>query len=438
MLGGDIFGAAGAISTNAGAFVINGGNISSDGSGDTGSWSDGTSGQECAAINLNGKYAATSLEVNGGYITASGDTAIIISGTKNPVSINITGGYYSSPLNADWCAEGLKPTKTPENGYYTVIDKDASFEVNGVVYTSLAEAFDRCPSGSTITITDNATVEKLIISNDREITIDLNGNNLTVADAVNGRSAYAIDNYGTMILEDTTGEGTISARGIENFGTMIVKSGTIIARDANGGAAIWNEGDLTIDGGEFRTLYEGSTKDSAGPGCINNSGKLTINAGTFISPNKRTYAVISSGEVVVADNADITVTGVHGGICIDSGSATILGGTYTSTEFYGLYVSNDAKGTDPEKAAVTVMGGEFTGKTYSVWVGSDVNSPVDSTVDIYGGKFNNPLKVQNNVLADAGINVYGGTFVSEVPAAQLASGYVCVDNGDGTFSVSAE
>lgn len=254
----------------------------------------------------------------------------------------------------------------------------------------------------------------VVIPEGKNVTLDLNGKQITVKK--NGeRSLYAIDNYGELTLKDSVGNGTITARGIENLpgGTMKIESGKIISCDSNGGAAIWNEANLTINGGTFETAYVGTPSDSVGAGCLNNSGGVTVvNGGAFQSVNRRTYAIISTGEIQLNNNP--IVTGAHGGLAIDAGVATVDGGKYSSTEYYGLYVSNDGMGAESEGARVTVNGGEFTGKKYSVWIGSDVNNPVNSTIVITGGKFNNPLNVQNNVVESAGIKVKGGQFVEDV------------------------
>ncbi|MGI6026979.1 MAG: S-layer homology domain-containing protein [Candidatus Scatomorpha sp.] len=66
-------------------------------------------------------------------------------------------------------------------------------------------------------------------------------------------------------------------------------------------------------------------------------------------------------------------------------------------------------GEDPITAAVTVNDGTFVGKNYSVWIGSDYNNPVNSTIQINGGTYEKPINTQENTRENA-IIVYGGTF----------------------------
>ena len=46
---------------------------------------------------------------------------MIIAGTKNPVTIQISGGQFAHPVKAEWCAEGYEPTtEVDADGYYGV------------------------------------------------------------------------------------------------------------------------------------------------------------------------------------------------------------------------------------------------------------------------------------------------------------------------------
>lgn len=274
----------------------------------------------------------------------------------------------------------------------------------------------------------------------QEVTFDLNGHELKTGLQNEGRHFYAIDNYGVLTLLDSSSEqtGKIYARGIENLsgGTMIIESGKIVSCDSNGGACVWNEGDLTIHGGTFQTKYVGTPNDSVGIGCLNNQGKALITGGIFEDFNKRTYAIISTGEIEITPGKgkEVTVHGAHGGLAIDAGTAVVNGGMYSSDDYYGLYVSNDGFGADPMKAAVTVNGGSFDGKQYSVWIGSDYNNPVNSTIIINGGEFKQPLNAQE-VTRENAIIVTGGTFAEEDSNNYVADGYELVEVSSGKYEV---
>ena len=120
--GGELIGAAGCISCNGGNITINDGILNCIGGGDTGSWENGTGDQSNSTINLNGKYSAVTCTINGGTFISSGDSDLIIAGTKFPVTISIKGGQFSKPVNPEYVAEGFVCTETKNSaGYYEVV-----------------------------------------------------------------------------------------------------------------------------------------------------------------------------------------------------------------------------------------------------------------------------------------------------------------------------
>ena len=311
--------------------------------------------------------------------------------------------------------------------------------VGDTTYTSLQEAFNNADGKTVKLLEDVYLTETVSVSAGKTVILDLNGKEITVyKNEETGRSLYAINNYGDFTLLDSAENGTITARGIQNLenGVMTIESGKIVSCDSNGGAAVWNEANVTINGGTFETIHVGSASDSVGVGCLNNSGTALVTGGTFKDINKRTYAVISTGEIEItpSNGKEVIVEGAHGGLGIDSGTATVNGGTYSSTDYYGLYVSNDGMGEDPMTAAVTVNGGTFDGKSYSVWIGSDYNDPVNSSIAIYGGTFNDPLNAQENTRENA-IIVYGGTFSDDSVKEYMAANYECVGPVNGKYTV---
>ncbi len=180
--------------------------------------------------------------------------------------------------------------------------------------------------------------------------LNLNGKTITTTEKETGRHHYAIDNYATLVIE---GEGAINARGIQNFGQMTINGDiTITNVDTNGGAAIWNEGKLTINDGTFKTNKNArnGSKGGALQTCL--EGEAVVNGGTFEAYSQLTYAIINEGKTVI-NNA--TVKGKHGAVCGSetNDQTTINGGSFELMENPGVsdhcayYVSN-------------IKGGSFT------------------------------------------------------------------------------
>lgn len=311
------------------------------------------------------------------------------------------------------------------------------------VVTTESELRNALQNGGNVALDANITgISTVEVPEGKTVNLDLNGFKIetTTKTGDPSRHYYAIDNYGKITIDDSSagGTGEIYARGVENLGNgeMIINGGTFISCDANGGACVWNEAKLTVNGGLFKTVHVGSAGDSVGVGCINNSGTALITGGRFEDVNKRTYAIISTGNITItpAEGKEVVVFGAHGGLAIDSGVAVINGGSYSSEDYYGLYVSNDGKGTIPEDAAVTVNGGTFSGKNYSVWIGSDHNNPVNSTIEIYGGNFEQPLNAQD-CTREGAIKIKGGTY-SEPPTEFVDPTAYVIDSSTGKFVVA--
>ena len=208
--------------------------------------------------------------------------------------------------------------------------------IGNAQYQSIQAAVDVANNGDVIKLLSNVYLTETVeVAEGKDITLDLNGQAITVyKDKAAGRSLYAVNNYGTFTLIDSVGSGSITARGIQNLGSgnMTVESGKIISCDANGGACIWNEANVVINGGMFETVHVGSSGDNVGIGCLNNSGTALVTGGTFNDVNRRTYAIISTGhiEITPAEGKTVTVIGAHGALAVDSGTAVVNGGSYSS------------------------------------------------------------------------------------------------------------
>ena len=298
------------------------------------------------------------------------------------------------------------------------------------------EAIANSPSktGTIVMVQNYTTACAVEIPEDVNVTLDLAGHTLTGGPSASNRSVYAIENYGTFTLEDSVGNGEIRARGISNEvnGVMTIDGAKVVEIDANGGAAVWNEGNLVINDGTFSTTYVGSASETGGPACLSNqtTGTAQINGGLFQSVNNRAYAVMNYGTMVV-DNA--TVDGTHGGISCDTGSLTINGGSYTAKNYYGLWITNNGNVTD-----VTVNGGSFKGGSQGknairASVDDGKQDVSDATIRITGGKFEgysgNAAAVAVNKSGSAhswGMNITGGVFSTKPDASYVADGYEAV------------
>lgn len=329
-------------------------------------------------------------------------------------------------------------TKVKINGI-VVEDADARYEIPNAKIIKFVEATNatidspedivRALSDPTIPVVtlsiqkDIEFSEPIQIPAGKKVTLELGNSKLTVPAVAEGeKSAYLIENSGDLTING----GNVSTRGLINnaTGTMTINGLTAVCEDFVGGATLTNNGgSVVINDCDFSTSYVGSVQEAKGVACIRNHGDLVINKGNLHSVNQRGYVIISDGNIDLTSD-EITVAGAHGGLAVDGGTCHIAGGTYSSQNFYGLYVSNDDLTAD-----VHVTDGKFIGKNYSVWCGSDDNESVDSVVYLEGGTYDKPIKDQNNVAPGAGCKVSGGKFKA-LDTAYIMDGYKLSDEAD--------
>ena len=255
------------------------------------------------------------------------------------------------------------------------------------------------------------------------LVLDMNGHSITVEDNFTGRP---IVNYGALTV---TGNGTIDSTSsefggygaINNFGTLTIENGTYKGHVCADGAAVYNRegGTATINGGYFE-------------GCraVNNAGTMTIKDGTFYTTscnltedsnhnkNHWSYCVGSTGTLYFYGG---TVTGVQGGLAVYDGYAEVYGGTFEtvacdhakdgSVSFYPLYVAGEEGEVEAH-----IYGGSYTAAyRYAVYCGNDNDGGIkeQATLYIHDGSFVGGYNVQAAVFQaeDTGNpSITGGTF----------------------------
>ena len=306
-------------------------------------------------------------------------------------------------------------TYTPAEGGPALIEDNAGAQVSYIADT--AEELAAAVAGSSYStvmlgadITQNITVEA-----GRTLTLDLNGHTINIQ-SVEGYSStaplVAVDNYGTLTLRDSTGNGGIyvdttqtSSSGryvyavrnnaeatatvesgtynsadkyaVYNAGKLTVKDGTVSSLDADG-ARVSNAlnnasgGDVTIENGSFTGTYavytaSGSVQISSGSfagslAALNgNNSSVRITGGGFESTGGRGFQC--SGGSLTVENAEITVA---------SATGTVYGGIQLSSAAI-LSVKN---------STINVSGpGKVTG-IYYIGAEGETAEIVDTTIEV--------------------------------------------------------
>lgn len=307
---------------------------------------------------------------------------------------------------------------------------------------------------TTIKLAANITGD-VVIPEDANITIDLNGKKIT------NSVGHTIMNNGTLTIE---GEGTV-----DNI--------------THGKAALYNKGTVTLNGGTFDRTQENGQSDSSSGGnsyyTIKNVGNMTINEGVNVRTANgnnqlgRFSSLVSNGYFDAddfknnkgVDSPTLTINnGTFSGglntiknddraeLTINNGTfknfyqatvqnhniATINGGTYkaasdassTGKETYGVY--NCGCDANIDLGTLTVTGGIFEGADYAI---ADVSSQT-AVVKISGGSFSGAKgAIVKGTNSNAIISISGGVFDSDVQA-YAANGYKAIKTTDGKYVVT--
>ncbi len=328
---------------------------------------------------------------------------------KNPTA---TVTVYEEKLDL----EGIDFTGTivvPEGQTLTITNAPADLKVEGegeviiaqpvakvgdTNYNSLQEAIDEANAGDTVTLlSDIALTDGIVIATDDKIVLELNGYVISRNTEVTSSTA-AITNNGDLTIQDTIGDGKITAYAanpdtagipyyanntITNCGVLTIKSGTI----------------ENSTGDEARAAYPVDNNSTLRDAILN------IEGGEL------------SGRGAIRQFANSTT---------HKNEVNITGGKVSGTS-YALWMQNPGSG-DPV-ASLTVSGGEVAKILLSPSANFEpaITDGTISEVAIWAAS--------GNAERDPSGFVSGGTFYTAVDAVFCAEGFIPVDNGDGTYGV---
>ena len=292
-------------------------------------------GAAISIVNRTGYKVLDKIEVTGGKFTAKTGNAAIKAYNWNSAAeaftesgkVAVSGGTFSSAVDADLCKTGYAPTVN-EDGTYTVTKVKVA-EVNSTQYDTLEAAIAAAKTGDTVKLlADVEQNARLVI--DKSITLDLNGkkicNTRDIWDESNALIGIGTDE--TRVQVTITGSGTIAAKENDCY-TIDVKNGDLTIENGefigNVSAVQVQTGTLTINGGKFSLLQkmtDGKGENRYLINCIDGnfadgSAKVAIYGGTFVdfdpnvSPEKKvdgkTPSFAAEG-VGITKNSDGTFT----------------------------------------------------------------------------------------------------------------------------------
>ena len=276
-------------------------------------------------------------------ITTAKDKQVVSGGTFNkmPDDALLTPGFVFVPQ---------------EDGTFGVIEGSYIASIGDVKYADFNsffaafKAIEGSEKPTTVTLLADLTGELAVpgvvpVKAGRNIVFDLNGHTMETAlqQGSSTKHYYAIENSGTLTIKDSSAAqtGTIRARGVSNFaqGNLTVESGTLVAIDSDGGAALWNEGDAIVSGGKL--LVEDLVGNLP---AIRNEVKATL--------------VVKGGEVQGQSRPAVINVGtmtIEGGLLWNTQCNVTSDGKHKSPWYYAVLVGGNAN------ASLKMIGGTIRG-----------------------------------------------------------------------------
>ena len=290
-------------------------------------------------------------------------------------------------------------------------------------YETLQAAVDAATTeNSTVTLLKDVT-EDITISTGVTAMLDLSGKTLTNKA---GKHTITVENGGKLNISDSVGTG-------------------VVDNTSHGKAAIYNKGEVTLNGGTFERSAENGTYSPYSDGgnswyTIANYGTMEINTGVTVENAGGYSSMIRNGGDVTAD-CNLTIEGGNfaGGVNTvknDSfGVLTINGGNFSNTAQYVIMNWNKAE----------ITAGTFqTLDTASAVLFTSAYGAGDNTVGkltISGGEFKHASDTQEMIVdhydeSNSGAAaVTGGRFDADI-SKYIPSDYV--QSADGTVEKLGE
>ena len=305
-----------------------------------------------------------------------------------PLSNFVSGGYFNKELDADLCATGKKTApSTTMTGYYEVVEIVYVAQIGDVKYETLGEAFTAAANGSTITLlTDVELTDRLFVnagatpayagtnnryattSEDKSITLDLNGNNITSS------SNIALAGGSLNIVNNGTADATHGVISTSNSGLAPIEvRGT---GDLTSKRTLTIGENVTLKGGEYGLNIFGSNDAQKNIIEVTVNGKvegdlfvlgnltnddnnilITVNgsvdaSGIELGAEKAKTGIALNGNAKVVVNENASVKG-ETAIEVRAGELTVNGGTITATSESYSYTANNS-GTTVKGAAIAI------------------------------------------------------------------------------------
>ena len=425
--------------------------------------------------NISVNFENTDVTVTDGVeITyGAGDDSAEGGASPKEEKVTVKGGTFNFEVPEDYLADGFE-LSLGADGSYTVVDTKETVATitrseNTYWYESLDAAFAAAQDGDTIVVVAPAAIPERI-QIEKSVTLDLNGQTVTVAAGIGNRSALDV-RAGTFTLIDSSenGTGVIDATGADSApdegtvplaamaegATVIVRSGKIIVNTNSESCLFAGFGGVVyIYGGTFinectEPFYWDKTSPALAVNVHDNAAYedgtqgMIISGGTFVGRNpllgdtngKITGSYLAKN-AVVALAADGSFTAYPSSDAVPAGAGTV----YT-TDAEGKTV---ATVYSEEALAAAVTGdSEFADNNYDVVrLGKSLTQSIEVpqgrtlTLDLNGFTLTNTAG-QHTIINNGTLTVIDSSAEKTGTVTNVTSGKAAFYNGkDATATLS--
>ena len=398
-------------------------------------------------INNNSTTGDAILVINGGWLYNYNTSAIrmFCNSTTYKNSVTINGGKVEG-----YCAVWVQnPGKNTVNSQLTItggeiITTAAAYvngtaalnEVGSAIYYTIAGNGGAWSEDSFVALTGGIFNENVYLAEDAPETITI------------GEGA-TFNGYLELPMVPVAQVGTVKFATLEEAIEYAYANGGVVTLLAP--IVIEKGEELTIDLKGVTVAYSVATAEKS-VAMITNKGTLTIEdnvgggklsftyTGTSFGYGVGMYTISNEGGTVNIKGGTIeNLTTVSGSMydAIDNNST--LGDTVLNISGGKLYCSYIAirqfANSTTHKNTVNVTGGEIEGGNCSIWVQNPGSKQPLANIEVSGGAFTGRILLGTSSGFAAAIK--GGTFSTDV-SDYVAEGYVCVNNGDGTYGVQKQ
>lgn len=331
---------------------------------------------------------------------------------------DIQGGQFSSDVSEYVTDKGCE-TFEHEGSYY--IGKFVAQVEGGLKYESFLTAYNSAPAGSTVVLLKDRTEQSSGPQVARNVTIDLNGKNLTL-------SSITVDKGGNLTIKDSGTGGTYNGLGanysvrVKRGGIFNLESGTltnsstatgtsnVVVRVEGGTATTPAASTANIKGGKIES--KGTPVFVRAPGATVNvsGGELVGNGLACIAGNGSEgmggTTINISGGTLTAKPYDAT-SAACGIYHPNEGTLKITGGTINVTDGVGVLMRG---------GEMTMTGGEINATGDATRTGSvgDANQKIGVSGVIFDRDANYPAVATTSITIDGDAKVKGAKAAVEL------------------------